>query len=206
MNDVTANQPKSSRRRWLTGVTVGTLLAGITVWGANAWTPGERGFCRAGWHGHHDGPGMFYGPAMEERRGFMVECVFERAGASEEQKARAREIVRALGEDLKPLAGARSEGREVMLDILTAETIDRARLEQQDEVDRIVGLELGADDYLPKPFNPRELAARLRAILRRSGSVDTHDEKTVLRFGRLAIDRGARQVLVDGKPRPLTSH
>jgi hypothetical protein len=45
MNDVTANQPKSSRRRWLTGVTVGTLLAGIAVWGANAWVPGERGFC-----------------------------------------------------------------------------------------------------------------------------------------------------------------
>jgi two-component system phosphate regulon response regulator OmpR len=75
-----------------------------------------------------------------------------------------------------------------------------------DEVDRIVGLELGADDYLPKPFNPRELAARLRAILRRSGTVDTHDERTVLRFGRLVIDRGARQVLVDGKLRPLTSH
>jgi protein CpxP len=132
MNDVTANQPKSSRRRWLTGVTVGTLLAGIAVWGSNAWVPGERGFCRAGWHGHPGGPGMFHGPeAMEERIGFMVERVFKRAGASEEQKARAQEIVRALGEDLKPLAGARREGHEVMLDFLTAETIDRARLEQQ---------------------------------------------------------------------------
>lgn len=75
-----------------------------------------------------------------------------------------------------------------------------------DEVDRIVGLELGADDYLPKPFNPRELAARLRAILRRSGAVTMDDHKTVLRFARLTIDRGARQVRVDGKRRPLTSY
>ena len=75
-----------------------------------------------------------------------------------------------------------------------------------DEVDRIVGLELGADDYLPKPFNPRELAARLRAILRRSGTGNLDDEKAVLRFGRLTIDRGARQVRVDGKPRLLTSY
>lgn len=75
-----------------------------------------------------------------------------------------------------------------------------------DAVDRIVGLELGADDYLPKPFNPRELAARLRAILRRSAAVTMDDHKTVLRFGRLTIDRGARQVRVDGKRHPLTSY
>lgn len=75
-----------------------------------------------------------------------------------------------------------------------------------DEVDRIVELELGADDYLPKPFSPRELAARLRAILRRSGAVTMDDHKTVLRFARLTIDRGARQVHVDGKRRPLTSY
>jgi len=132
MNDVTDHQPKSSRRRWLTGVAVGTLLAGITVWGVYAGAPGEGGFCRTGWHGHRGGFGMFHGPeAMEERLGFMVERVFKRAGASEEQKARAREIVRAVGEDLKPLAGARREGREAMLEILTAETIDRARLESQ---------------------------------------------------------------------------
>ena len=71
--------------------------------------------------------------------------------------------------------------------------------------DRVVGLELGADDYLPKPFNPRELLARVRAILRRrKGAVGGSGD--ALRFGRLEIDRGARTVRVDGDERPLTSH
>src|SRR5713226_9626574 len=72
-----------------------------------------------------------------------------------------------------------------------------------DAADRIVGLELGADDYLPKPFQPRELLARLRAILRRGRSGPRSD---VLRHGRLEIDRGAREVRLDGAPRPLTSY
>jgi two-component system, OmpR family, phosphate regulon response regulator OmpR len=72
-----------------------------------------------------------------------------------------------------------------------------------DAMDRVVGLEMGADDYLPKPFEPRELLARLRAILRRRGAAAKAD---VLRFGRLEIDRGAREVRLDGSPRPLTSH
>ncbi|MFH1793583.1 MAG: response regulator transcription factor [Pseudomonadota bacterium] len=72
-----------------------------------------------------------------------------------------------------------------------------------EETDRIVGLELGADDYLPKPFNPRELLARLKAILRRRGAADNH---RVLRFGRLEIDPGSRAVRIDGAERSLTSH
>jgi DNA-binding response OmpR family regulator len=74
-----------------------------------------------------------------------------------------------------------------------------------EETDRIVGLEIGADDYLPKPFNPRELLARLRAILRRS-SPPSHGRSSLLRFGNLEIDRDARTVRVDGEERPLTSH
>jgi DNA-binding response OmpR family regulator len=84
-----------------------------------------------------------------------------------------------------------------------------------DPMDRIVGLEMGADDYLPKPFEPRELLARLRAILRRSrampksasdsapGITATSD---VLRYGRLEIDRGGREVRLDGAPCLLTGY
>ena len=72
-----------------------------------------------------------------------------------------------------------------------------------DAMDRVVGLEMGADDYLPKPFEPRELLARVRAILRRGKGGPAAD---VLRFGRLEIDRGARAVRVDGEARDLTGH
>ena len=77
-----------------------------------------------------------------------------------------------------------------------------------EEADRIVGLEIGADDYLPKPFNPRELLARLRAILRRRGGEGGGRAAAgdAMRFGRLTIDRAARRVLVDGEERPLTGH
>ena len=74
-----------------------------------------------------------------------------------------------------------------------------------DPMDRIVGLELGADDYLPKPFEPRELLARIRAVLRRHQS-GAASEAQVLRFGTLEIDRDARIVTVGGQPAELTSY
>jgi two-component system phosphate regulon response regulator OmpR len=69
--------------------------------------------------------------------------------------------------------------------------------------DRIIGLEMGADDYLPKPFEPRELLARLRAILRRGKDTRKGD---VVVFGRLEIDRGAREARIDGVVHALTSY
>lgn len=72
-----------------------------------------------------------------------------------------------------------------------------------DELDRIVGLELGADDYLPKPFHPRELLARLRAILRRTRSSQVGE---TLRFGRLEVDPGARVARLDGAVLDMTAH
>ncbi|MDR3017372.1 MAG: response regulator transcription factor [Delftia acidovorans] len=78
-----------------------------------------------------------------------------------------------------------------------------------DPMDRIIGLEIGADDYLPKPFEPRELLARIRAILRRRGGGEgtaAAQTATALRFGSLEIDRDARSVTVAGQPCELTSY
>ena len=80
-----------------------------------------------------------------------------------------------------------------------------------DPMDRIVGLEIGADDYLPKPFEPRELLARIRAVLRRGGEVAANAANggatyKVMRFGSLEIDRDARTVTVSGSTCELTSY
>ena len=71
-----------------------------------------------------------------------------------------------------------------------------------DDANKIVGLELGADDYLAKPFNPRELLARIRAVLRRTEP----GEAPRFQSGGLVIDFAAREVTVDGKRQTLTAH
>jgi len=83
----------------------------------------------------------------------------------------------------------RREGKSTPILILTART---------DEVDRVVGFELGADDYVVKPFSPREVVARVRAVLRRTGA-HYDPAPQVMRFGRLEIDEAAREVRVDGR-------
>jgi two-component system phosphate regulon response regulator OmpR len=77
-----------------------------------------------------------------------------------------------------------------------------------DDVDRIIGLEMGADDYLPKPFNPRELVARIQAVLRRQGPPPAPGaptaEDTVVTFGPFSLNLGTRTLERDGAPLPLT--
>ncbi len=73
-----------------------------------------------------------------------------------------------------------------------------------DPLDRVVGLEIGAEDYVPKPFEPRELLARIRVVLRRGQAAAPAED--VLRFGRLEVDRGARMARLAGRDLPLTSH
>ncbi len=99
------------------------------------------------------------------------------------------------GLDLCRELRANARTRQLPLLMLTA---------RGEPMDRIVGLELGADDYLPKPFEPRELLARVKALLRRAAPVPGTDE--VLRFGRLEIDLGERVARLDGKTCELTSH
>jgi DNA-binding response OmpR family regulator len=71
-----------------------------------------------------------------------------------------------------------------------------------DDADRVVGLEIGADDYVPKPFNPRELLARMRAVLRRSRATPTQER---IEVGDLTIDLGALKASIGGRSLPLTS-
>jgi DNA-binding response OmpR family regulator len=134
--------------------------------------------------------------------GFEIDCA---ASLAEGRERLARVGYDALLLDLMLPDG---DGLE-----LTREVRGDARLQRLpllmltargEPTDRIVGLELGADDYLPKPFEPRELLARVKALLRRAQPGAGAGE--VLRFGRLEIDLGARQARLDGRPCELTSH
>ncbi|MBL7254341.1 response regulator transcription factor [Paractinoplanes lichenicola] len=88
----------------------------------------------------------------------------------------------------------RAEGDWTPVILLTA---------RDDEVDRILGLELGADDYVTKPFSPRELVTRVRALLRRAAGPPDHDKVQTL--GPVRLDQARREVTVDGVPVALTT-
>jgi len=93
----------------------------------------------------------------------------------------------------------RQQGNEVPIIMLTA---------KGDEVDRIIGLEMGADDYLPKPFNPRELLARIRAVLRRKAKElpgAPSQEETLVKFGPFSFNLATREMRRDDELMPLTS-
>ncbi len=89
----------------------------------------------------------------------------------------------------------RSETQAIPIVILTA---------KGEEADIVVGLEMGADDYLPKPFSPRELVARIRAVLRRTQRAPKPEGKSRVEIGELVLDLTRYEVLNDGEPVPLT--
>jgi len=102
------------------------------------------------------------------------------------------------------------------LDVLRAASTPEARVPtilltaRAEESDRVVGLELGADDYVPKPFSPRELVARVRALLRRTAtgtenSVAAQRPRKRSRIGELEIDHGFHEVRIGGEPASLTA-
>ena len=160
------------------------------------------------------GAGMTHLLMIEDDRALaeLVEDYLGRAGMTLEHRADAKTGLAAAvrgGYDgiLLDLMLPGGDGLELCRAIRARSDVPILMLTARgEEADRIVGLEIGADDYLPKPFNPRELLARLRAVLRRRAGGNGSADGETLRFGRLVIDRAARRVLVDGEVRPLTGH
>ena len=141
-------------------------------------------------------------------QGFTVKAVGDASGMDRALDRELYDIVvldlMLPGEDglsiCRRLRGKTDETRDIAILMLTA---------KGDDVDRIVGLEIGADDYLPKPFNPRELVARIHAVLRRrtalplAGAPAINEE--TISFGTLEINLATRELIRDGKPTTLTT-
>jgi len=137
-----------------------------------------------------------------QAEGFAVQCVHDGEGGL--QRASEGEYMLAVLDVMLPgingfevLRRLRATSRLPVL-LLTA---------RGEDVDRIVGLEIGADDYLPKPFNPRELVARIRAVLRRTrrDGQPSPPAPDILRVGEVELDPATRTVRRDGQPVDLTS-
>ena len=132
-----------------------------------------------------------------ELEGFDVRLAFDGEQALVESRrpgldAMVLDIMMPLMNGIDVLRNLRKES-ELPVIMLTA---------RGEDLDRIIGLELGADDYLSKPANPRELLARIRAILRRSAPQST---VAVLTVEDLVLNQAGRELLLDGQPKELTS-
>lgn len=133
-----------------------------------------------------------------EQAGFAVECTADAV----------RGLVRAKGRDVRlvilDLMLPGLSGREICRQLRETSRVPIMMLTAcTSEDDRVAGLELGADDYVGKPFSPREVVARVQALLRRAGDVGNAPPEP-RRIGPLIIDTWARQVRVDGRPLRLT--
>jgi DNA-binding response OmpR family regulator len=135
-----------------------------------------------------------------ERDGHEVECVFDGPSAVDAARARPPDVV-VLDLGLPGL-----DGIEVCRQLRTFTDCYIVMLTaRSDEVDRLVGLGVGADDYVVKPFSPRELVARVRAMLRRPRSTGTVvREEPARAFGPLRVDVTAREITVAGRPVEVT--
>lgn len=136
-----------------------------------------------------------------ERDGFVV------SGASDGREALGRAVAAAPGLVVLDLSLPGLDGLEVLRRLRALAPVPVVILTARgEESDRVQGLELGADDYVVKPFSPRELVARVRAVLRRtSGSGASGGLPDVLRAGELEVDPRAREVRVNGRPVALTA-
>jgi len=134
------------------------------------------------------------------KQGFEVDCV-DGGAAMDEYLARHSPDLIVLdlmlpGEHGLSIARRLKGERNIPIIIVSA---------QGEDVDRIVGLEVGADDYLGKPFNPRELLARIRAVLRRFERPEGEGDNSRMRFGLFELDPAAYRLTREGQPVALTS-
>lgn len=134
---------------------------------------------------------------------FAIECAFD--GASGVRQALASDYDAVILDVMMP----ELDGFEVLRRIRSHSDVPVIMLTAKgDDVDRIVGLEIGADDYLPKPFNPRELLARLRAVLRRSRAGQAEDstqDKNIINVAGLEVHPSSRTAYANGTALNLTS-
>lgn len=146
----------------------------------------------------------------DEKLGELLKAYFQRFDMQLDNAVRPSEGLMKIQRD-KPdlviLDGMLPEqdGFDVCRTIRKTSSIPVVMLTARGDVtDRIVGLEIGADDYLSKPFEPRELVVRIQNVLRRSRAAEA-DEQTVLRFGKLLVDTERRTAELDGSPLDLTT-
>ena len=141
----------------------------------------------------------------------VVRFAFEKTGMNISIAQDGKEALRQFDRNVHDLVVLdigmpEMDGLEVCRQIRkTADTPILFLSARDEEIDRILGLEIGGDDYVTKPFSPRELVARVNAILRRARSAPPQQDSTTLRHGGLAIDTGARVASFDDKPVTLTA-
>jgi DNA-binding response OmpR family regulator len=137
-------------------------------------------------------------------RDYLSESDFDVTIAGTGSQGLALQKEHSFGAIILDLMLPDTDGLEVCRTLRATDSVPILMLTAKgDPMDRVVGLELGADDYLPKPFEPRELLARLRAILRRGKGEARED---IMRFGRLEIDTRTMEARVDGRLCELTAH